>query len=735
MSSLAIAGSDEDLAESVARCARRPTLTSALVEFTSSPKDAVRFTALFNLVNDRLVAAIERNHHLGGDDAMEVAQIILQKIWEGKYRWEGDSSWSDSRAFSWIAGYAKFELLNFRQALQGKSVHTTNMAADSAHEDFDFMGAVETSTHGDEVLTQAIVNLLTNRLQRFVLTRQLTGKTNHEIAEELGRSVRTVQVVAKEGKESITEILKGRDPVLHLSPLEPEMMRAVEDALDRDLLLRPIRAPEHSIRLTKAELTSYLMRSGSETKEIVRRYFIEGQRRIKIAQELGVTERKVDGAVNVVIDAVSREKLRGDIPKVDQIIIVNEQGVPLTRHRQVDWALETSHPIDIQGTDFFEAIKDWNLRAQQVMQMRYVEGLSASYISEVLGVSRADVDWIFENGIARVHKLTGEPVSIADMRVVGDVSVIHTSPLTISAEYYLRLLEKGQDHSEEAKLKLAKLVTGVNVLSLPRIVLIDNQGRPIANDRQSHWVDPPLEPVQNVNSGDLSVVLTRLSAEDGRLLNLHLRGRWSYSTLATYFKITEDQVNAALDRGRYALSKELGDPKLFLNQVHVLENTNAPKTLQVNGEEFKGKFSELSDTSISSVLEMISRWKRRKLDAIDHLELLGTDGRPLFLAKQTAFTAAPPRTPVNLLISDFEGILERETFSEQEKKVLRMRFQDRWGNAGISYLMDLDSQRVTKILSRGMKAIFENTNQRVDVRDLALIPDGNPNLIPSWRSP
>jgi len=732
LGAVSLASSGEDEVAAVKKCVHESDLlTQALVRFAENPKDADRFADVFVLVNERLTEAIENRFRLGGDDAQEVAQQILNKLWNKEIRWEGEGTWTDERAFDWLLGLAGRQLSEARRDLRGNSVRAFNVTPDSKRgDDYDVLGNSEASTHGQQQVPLSSIQKLPDALHRFVLMRYHEGKSTAEIAEELDRAPSTVGKIAREARESLEEVLKGRPPVLKSRQRDPQLMAYIQDALEKESALRPLRIPENAILLTEATLLDLMKGFSKQSQTIARKYFVEGKRRMLIRSEMGIEDLTINGALENVRKLLSRTYAAGDPPlSYDRIWIVDDHGDPVVKIRQSDYAKSPLHPQEVEGKVFWEAIKNWSLEDQEVARLRFIDGLSPSYIAMLTGLNEANVKRISGIVATSVSELVGAKVSGDNILVVGDTSMIHTSPVELPARLFLEMLEKGGDGRTEAKLKLAHDLNGLPIENLARIVLLDESGRSIlpAKGTELFNSSPIKEPFHVVSTAQLKIAQSRLNERDGRILELYLGHRWSTVTLGHYFGLESADVRKALERGQQALEKEVGT-KLPLTRVKIESRHERTRTTQVDGEEFRRRFRELKDQSVDAAYEMVGQWKNRRIGDEQPLELVNTDGRPV-LPHLSKLIMDPPAHPETMTEADFENALSQSNgLTDRELQIIRLRFRGGWGSGGITYLLGLHEGLADAAIAKGIANLNARTAQKVTAETLSLIPSGAPDI-------
>lgn len=713
----------EDIAATIRQCERGHQINEALVRFAESPGND-HLEALFFLVNQPLARAIESRHRLGGDAADEAAGIVLSKLWSGALRYPGDRTWEDGQAFAWLVAQAK----PFQRSETGeKGKHEINVTPDSANgDDYDMMGNSEGSSHAQLRYGLADIMKLPDAFHRLVLIRVQQGWSTEEIAGELGRGPSMTRDLLREARLSLGEILKGRPPLAHSRPRDPVLMQRVQVALEKEAEFRPALGGDDAIKITEAELMELLKGSTDQTKESARRFFVEGKRARGIARELGVTERAVNGAVFRVRTVVGQKFLPGqDYPTPDEIWIVDAHGQPVTRYRQTDRTIDPKNPIAVAGSVFWQAIKDRDLEFQQVAKMRFVEGLSNKYIAAVTGVTDQRASDIARATARLVAKVSGnEKIEKENLVVEGDVSMIHTSPVEIPAELYLKHLESKDDPSEENKFRVAQQITGLPVENFPRLVLIDRNRRPVGEapfkevNRSEKAIAVPVT--------ELRVAMTHLSDSDAKMLDLHLRHRWSESTLAYHFKVSAGEVTNALERGLRQLKHQTKNERLTLPSIRIDTDSYRvrPTTTQVDGAEFKKRVHEEGIQSFADAMAMVQRWKRRQISDEQPTELVDENGRPVFGQNQQ-FGAPVPENPITLSLADFEAGLAQSRLTDRDFQIMRLRFVHGWGVAGIHYVFGHSLDDINRATLNGIKNLNNVLDRQIGTLNLKVVTTGS----------
>jgi len=726
-----LAGGDDDIQVWVNHCVTdEGALVRSLLRLQVSPTDETAFTDLFLGTNENLSRAIESRYRLGGDDGMDVAQALLNKIWTGEIRWEGDRTWTDDQVFTWLLSHAGPELSRLRGEGQGKGqVRSINVTADKeAGDDYDFMGATEGSSHSEQTLTLEMIELLPDALHRLVLIRLMEGRTYDEIGKELSKSPRHVGTMAREARTSLSEVLKGRDPIVRTTHRDPWTANLVQSILEKELSARPILMPEDALTLTEAKFWEILDEQNPTYREYLEEYFIRGKRPIVIARERNLEKR----AVGHVLEKASR--IIGDhfaaeyqALSIDQIWIVNESGLPVSQFRQLDYAPPPLRPAEVSGSDYWKATKDLDLKAQEVLQMRFLEGLSTRYIARARGVEPEHVTNLLVRGVRHLSQSLGRSILVDDLVVTGDVSMVHTSEVKIPAKLFFRELALKEDPNERTKLELVLRISGIPVTNLSRVTFVDEHRQPIFESARA-WNPLPEAETETISPADFKVVQSRLSAEDARWLDLYIRHRWSMRSLAYHFEKPVEEIERGLVRGRIALTKYEGQ-YVSLSHLVVGHGRERPQTIQVSASQFKEKFALIDHPTIENVNVMLVAWKNRKVDSLKNLELVDENGAPHF-NKNHNFIAFPPKEPVTMTVADFEKGLALSLLSDLEIKAMRMRFRYGWGSSAVAYLLDLPSKDVGNLFTRGLWSLSQNSGGRVlNVESLLLIEEGTPDVV------
>jgi len=723
----AIATDEQDVSAAVGRCVPGPVMR-AVARLATHPTDENAFTDLFLGVNENLAKAIETRYRLGGDDGMEVAQAILNRVWNGEIKWEGPAPLSEDQVHTWLMSHAGIELSKLRGTAQGKGqVKAFNVTPDTKNgDDFDLLAGTTGSVHTQETLTQEMIDRLPDALHRFVLMRLKDGKKYEEIATELGKSPNHIGMIAREARASLSEVLKGRDPIVRTTYRDTPTAALVESILERELATRPILMPEEAVTITEEKFWEILGERKESSKEILRDYFLHGKRGTQIARDRGLADRVVRG----VLERASK-KLSSHLAEepgalgIDRIWIVNEEGFPVSPFRQLDYARVSTAPLEISGDRYWEATKDLDIRVQEILQMRFVEGLSAGYIAKTLGLAPHQVHSALYAGVKAITYRWKIPATIDDLVVTGDTSMVHTTEVKIPAKLYFRRLAEGGDPSEYAKLELASRISGLPIRNLARVTLVDDNRAPIFDSR-SYWHALPTSP-EKITSPDFRVIQSRLSAEDAEILDLHLRHRWNVRSLAYHYGKSPEDMDRALVRGRIAIASEMGR-YIGLPQIVIQQTARRPQTIQVPAEGLKAKLAEVEHPSLENLNQVLVDWKNRKVESLENLELMNTEGKPIF----THFheTVAPdPKNPVTMSVEDFEKGLALTTLSENEIKAMRMRFRYGWGSSAISFLLGIPPRELNNLLTRGNWNLAQNSGgETIAVDGLKLIEEGTAEI-------
>jgi len=713
------ADENENVVAHVRHCASSHHIHEALLQFEGSYTEG-SFAELFKLVNAPLAQAIEGRYRLGGDAAEGIASLVLIKVWNRTSRYPGDGAWDDARAFGWLVEQAKPFL---RDDVASKGRHEINVTPDSTKgETYDPLGNSATSGHSDLRYGLSEISELPDALHRLVLVLAHKGHSPEEIAAEIGRSLSTTYGILREARHSLSEVLKGRPPVAYARARDPELMRKVQQLLENETEMRPA-LRDGAIKLTEAELMELLRGSTDQTREAARRYYVEGKRPRGIAREMGITEQTVNGAVTRVRTVVGERFRSGEaLPTPDEVWIVNGHGEPVTRYRQTDRASEPGNPVFVSGQVFWDAIKDRDLEFQQVAKMRFVEGLSNKYISAVTGVTDQRASDIARHAAKLVAIAAGnEAIAKDNLMVEGDVSMIHTSPVEVPADLYLQNLELEKDPSVEAKLRVAREISGLPVANLARIILVDKNRRRIGEF--AFKPENRSDKANVVSLSDLRVAMSHLPEQDAKMLDLHLQHRWSDTSLAHYFKLPPEEVANTLHRGLRQLQHQTRNAKLTLPSVRIEDTHGRAYTTQVDGEEFVRRVREGKIESYEAAREMAQQWKRRQISDEQPMELVDKDGRPLFGPNQQ-FRAPVPENPIALSLADLNAGLALSRLPDRDLDIFRLRFVHGWGVAGIHYVHGYTLDEINRATLNGIKNLNNVLDKEIGTLNLKVISSG-----------
>lgn len=333
---------------------------------------------------------------------------------------------------------------------------------------------------------------------------------------------------------------------------------------------RPPRMPDGALTVTLAQFEEAISRLAPKGQAIARKYFVEGLDSTTIESEVpGATRSQIADNAKTVATAVCRRFSSSGRVSVDRIWVVDERGKPLSPFRQRDRADFPKSPVEVSGSDFWEAIRSWNLTNMQIMKMRFVERLSIDYIVDTLGEKRTMVTDAVYQGVLRVKALTKLDVTIANLVVVGETSMIETNAVVVPARELLAALEAGNDPSQDAKLSLAGSMTDTPIRLLTRIVLVDEKRQPIASDQQTHWREELTTPVIHLRAGQYAEARAAMNDKKARVFDLYVRHGWSVSTIMFYLGMEKPEVTSQLAQARDEMRERLDDPKLSLTQLEV----------------------------------------------------------------------------------------------------------------------------------------------------------------------
>lgn len=548
------------------------------------------------------------------------------------------------------------------------------------------------------------------------------------MAEELGRSESTVGRISQAARASLEEILKGRPPIIPSESHRDENLAVrVQDILEEELEPRPIRVQAGDLLLTEKLFLELLEKFSVQSRTIAIKYFVEGKRFAQIQAETVAKTRVIAGAIESASDRIGRYFGEPIQPSPRSIWIVDEQNLPIVPRRQMDFALPPKDPVHVEGAKFWAAIKDLPLKHQEIAKMRFIDGLSSAYIGFITGMNPGSVTHVLSNVSQRVSAETGQEVSVTSLVLTGDTSMIHVSAVEIPARAYLEILESRNNPSEATKLSVARMISGLPVENLPRVVLTDPiYEHLLYDDNQEHFMPLPQDAESFVSVGTLELVRRRLSDVDGRVLKLYLQHRWSVSTLSFYFKMDAEETRKSLERGGTALERELGTT-LQLKRVLVVDSEADARTIQVDAAEFRDRFRRMPTTSLASVKVMLREWQGVELTPEKRVELLGPDGRRLFDSREE-FRAPVPANPTYFLRADFENALLQSNLSDQEKQILRLRFFDGWGAAGITYLLELPPNVARRAIEKGVIHLNMRTREKIYAPNLRVVPRCSPDI-------
>lgn len=533
-------------------CVPQVPLAELMVALRDNPEDGAALTQLFERLNSSLTQRLEAELHLGSDDSAALLQEMWLHIWSGTRTWKGDRTWSDNRVATWIFLGAKFIHLNERALRRPISV-----GEDLRGED----------PRAHQVRRDSIARI-PDRLHRYLLIRTWEGKTQPEMATELQVSERFVSQNLLDARRALETVLKGHEPIV-AGPRHHRVRDRLQEILSEEMAERPIDMPANGLRLTLAQFDEITRRYSPVGKKIAYEMFVEGKNGSAIAQANDVPWGRVMNMAKCFTDAAcTKFNPDGKRVPVQSIWIVDENGRPLSAHRSSESADPPRNAVEVEGADFWDAIKDWNLTYQRMMNLRFVDRLREKYIGRVLSHERTMVEDTLMRGVERVRNHTGRRVTVENLKIVGDTSMIVTDPVELPANQYLRLLEEGQDPSDRAKLDLAVRMSSLPVTTLSRIVLIDVLDRPIGTYRQSLWVTRS-EPAKRVRRTEYDSALAKLTDEEKRLADLYFLHGWAHFTLQYYLRVPSSEVSRVMNKAVYGLRTRVGPTDLVATQVHV----------------------------------------------------------------------------------------------------------------------------------------------------------------------
>jgi len=520
---------------------------------------------LFERFNLAVVEQIEGVLKLGGDDAAEVAQAIWSGLYSGQYRLPPDLT-THAKFVNWMTSVARNIVSTRRRENFAKNV-TPDLEDPNAE---DPLQQVEESLHVNGAIRAEDLELLADRLHRLLLLMVDEGMTGDQIAQELGRGRRWVNKNLADARLSFSEVLKGHPPLLNPQVRPPDLLQIVEEKMQPVARIRPVRMPKDAVKITETEFHRILARFSPKAKEIAWKYFVEGKHGGDVMAETGATQSNLLDVPKTVSNAVSRRFSEGHI-SVERIWIVDAEGVPLSPYRQLDRAGPAKNPVKVRGAVFWKTIEDWNLESQQIMHMRFVERLTPIYIAFAMGRNKKGVETAINQGLNKLKEATSLPLTLANLEVVGDVSMMQIDAITLPAHRFLSDLERSGDPSTQAKLRLASRYSSLPVTNLQCLVLTKENGEPLASTQQRNWAYPPYAPVEHIARADFKRALGTLWNEPARATDLYVNHRWSLSTITFYLGISQNTLGDYLGQGRNALRDTLGKPELSLTQLLITE--------------------------------------------------------------------------------------------------------------------------------------------------------------------